>query len=265
MNPRGRQYALARTLPGWASLDELTRRQRRALRSAYRGTNPWVYSRYGRRQWAAVLPGTRNILKDPFAMLSLPAVARATGAVTVLVYRHPGAALASYRRMGWEPDLDELAPIARAHNAAHPHDPPVDEQPQAGEVSEPEAMGRFWNALYGMALNDAGRVPGLLIVSHAELAAGGAPAARSLLKAVGLDWSDASEVELQQETSVVDSSELHNFKRRPSEVAESWRAQLAPGELEVIESVTTDVRARLEAARLVLHAVTDSDCPPGRG
>lgn len=265
MNPRGRQYALARTLPGWASLDDLTGRQRRALRSAYRGTNPWVYSRYGRRQWAAILPGTRNILKDPFAMLSLPAIAGATGAVTVLVYRHPGAALASYRRMGWEPDLDELAPVARAHNAAHPADPPVDEQPRPGEVSEPEAMGHFWNALYGMALNDAARVPGLLIVSHAELAAGGAPAARALLEAVGLEWSVASEAELQQETSAVDSAELHNFNRRPSEVAESWRAQLVPGELEAIESVTTDVRARLEAARFVLGGVGDPDRPPSLG
>ncbi len=257
MNPRGRQYALARTLPGWVSLDTLTPRQTRALRSAYRGTNPWVYSRYGRRQWAAVLPGTRNILKDPFAMLSLPAVARVTRAAAVLVYRHPGAALASYRRMGWAPDLDELSPVVRAHNAAHPDDHPVDEQPRPGEVSEPEAMGHFWNALYGMALNDAERVPGLLIVSHTELAAGGEPAAQALFDALGLQWSDQSAAELQLETGAVDSSELHNFHRRPSEVAESWRAQLAPGELEVIEMVTADVRARLDAARFVLDGAAD--------
>ncbi|MER7073566.1 sulfotransferase [Terrabacter sp. NPDC000476] len=257
MNPRGRQYALGRTLPGWASLESLTPRQTRALRSAYRGTNPWVYSRYGRRQWAAVLPGTRNILKDPFAMLSLPAVARATGASTVLVYRHPGAALVSYRRMGWQPDLEELAPVVRAHNARASRAHPADEQPRPGEVDEPEAMGRFWNALYGMALNDAARVPGLLVVSHAELAAGGERAARRLFTALGLEWSAESDAELRQETGAVDSGELHNFHRKPSEVAESWRARLAPGELETIESVTSDVRARLDAARFVLDVPAD--------
>ncbi|GAA5021900.1 sulfotransferase domain-containing protein [Terrabacter aeriphilus] len=257
MNPRGRQYALARTLTGWSSLDSLTPRQTRALRSAYRGTNPWVYSRYGRRQWAAVLPRTRNILKDPFAMLSLPAVARTTGASAVLVYRHPGAALASYRRMGWQPDLDELAPVVRAHNEARTRSHPVDEQPRAGQVGEPEAMGRFWNALYGMALNDAGRVPGLLVVSHAELAAGGERAARRLFTELGLEWSEQSEAELQQETGAVDSGELHNLHRRPSEVADSWRAQLSSGELETIEAVTSDVRARLEAARFVLDDPAD--------
>ena len=259
MNPRGRQYGLARTLAGWTSVDELTGRQARALRSAYRGTNPWVYSRYGRRQWAAVLPSTRNIIKDPFAMLSLPAVVRATGAATVLVYRHPGAALVSYRRMGWEPDLDELAPIVVAHNAAHPDGTRVDEQPRPGEVSEPEAMGRFWNALYGMALNDVGRVPGLLVVSHAELAAGGVPAARAIMAAVGLAWSSESAAELQQETGTVDATELHNFQRNPSEVAESWRGQLQTGELEVIESITADVRARLDQVRFVLDGVSDPD------
>lgn len=252
MNPRGRQYALAGTLPGWVRLDRLTRRQVLALRSAYRGLNPWVYSRYGRRQWAAPLPFTRNILKDPFAMLSLPAVARATGADTVLVYRHPGAALASYRRMGWQPDSLELQPIVLAYNGMRAGGALVDEQPRPGEASEPEAMGRFWSALYGMAVNDAPQVPRLLIVSHEELAAGGEPAARRLFDALGLRWSRHSAAELAKETATVHATELHNFDRNPAEVASSWRRQLRDGELEVIEQATKPVRQRLEEARFRL-------------
>ena len=52
------------------------------------------------------------VVKDPYAMLSLPAVAAVTGAIPVLVFRHPGAILASYRRVAWRPRLDELAAIA---------------------------------------------------------------------------------------------------------------------------------------------------------
>src|SRR4051794_16992381 len=117
MNPHRGQYRLGGTLDRWVELRVPTRRQARLLRRAYHGRSPLVYGRYGRRQWAAALPSVRTVVKDPFAMLSLPCVARTTGAQVVLLYRHPGAALASYRRMGWTPDLDELRPVLAAHRA----------------------------------------------------------------------------------------------------------------------------------------------------
>ena len=46
-----------------------------------------------------------------FAVLSMPVVHDVTGARPVLLYRHPGAALVSFRRMGWNPGLAELGPI----------------------------------------------------------------------------------------------------------------------------------------------------------
>ena len=260
MNPRGRQYALAGTLPGWAELTTLSRRQERALRRAYRGRSPWVFSRYGRRQWAAPLPWTRLVMKDPFAMLSAPAVIRTTGATAVLLYRHPGAALASYRRMGWQPDLDELRPIMQRHQESHDGRGGGTRLPLPGDAEPAEAMGCFWSALYEIALDHAGEAPGLLIVSHEELAAGGLPAARRLFAALGLRWGTGTEAELLRESagsgSASASAGLHDFARSPRDVAGAWRAQLGDGELERVEAVTADVRARLHEARFVL---TDSD------
>ena len=256
MNPRGRQYALAHTLPGWASVQTLTRRQSRALRSCYRGLNPMVYSRYGRRQWAAPLPGTRTIVKDPFAMLSLPAVVGATGARAVLVYRHPGAALTSYRRMGWQPDLEELQPVIEERRRLGLDPVAITDLPGVGEASEPLAMGLFWAALYRIALNDAARVPGLIVVSHPEIAGGGIAAGRRLLGELDLTFTAESAAELAREPGIVDasvsrveSSNLHNFDRDPGQVASSWRRLLEPSEVEEIESATRQVRTDLEAAR----------------
>jgi Sulfotransferase family len=279
MNPRGRQYALAGTLPGWTRLRTPTDAQRRALRRSHRGLTPLVYSRYGRRQWAAPLPWTRIVVKDPFAMLSMPAVVASTGATPVLVYRHPAAALASYRRMGWEPDLAELQPLARAHQAeGHPEPLRARDLPRPGEVPEPEAMGRFWAALYTMALSDADRTPGLLVVSHEEMAGGGEPAARALFEALGLRWSAATSAELTGREPTpstagpaVDAgpagrpgaddlsdaaeatSRLHRaLDRDPSSVARSWRSAVSAEELAAIEAVTEDVRGRLDEIRLRL-------------
>jgi hypothetical protein len=251
MNPRGRQYALGGTLDGWARLTELTRRQRFLLRSAYRGWNPFVYSRFGMRQWAGPLPGTRLVVKDPYAMLSTPAVAAATGAVPVLVYRHPGAVLASYRRVEWTPRLDELARIVASARTEEGLDLP--DIPSAGQVTSAEEIGLFWAALHELALADAADA-GTVIVAHSELATGGVEAGRVLAERLGLTWSSAMATELSKESSgsVAPATQLHNFDRAPAAVAEEWRSRLDDEEIERVEQVSAKTLARLERARLRL-------------
>jgi len=249
MNPRGRQYALGKTLDGWARLTELTPRQRFLLRAAYHGWNPFVYSRFGLRQWAGPLPGTRLVVKDPYAMLSMPAVARATGAVPVLVYRHPGAILASYRRVKWQPRLDELARIV-ANAGLSERGLLLPEFPRPGEASPAEEMGVFWSALHEFALADT-PTSGAVIVSHTELAAGGVEAGRALAGRLGLAWSQAMSAEFSKESSSgpVDATQLHNFDRAPAAVAEEWRSKLADVDVERIERVASGTLAKVEAAR----------------
>lgn len=254
MNPRGRQYALGGSLKGWSTLTDPSPRQVRRLRGAYLGRNPMVYSRYGRRQWRAALPGTRLVVKDPFALLALPTVVRATGARPIVLYRHPGAALVSYRRVGWAPDIAELAPIVERMLRQGPTPefagfaaPPV-------ERDEAADMAWFWNALHAIFL--AGHVEGgdAVVVAHEELAGGGTELARRLFSVLGLQWSTASEEELagpREAAAVrVDPARLHNLSRAPREAASGWRGHLSQEELSLLEAATEGVRDRLEAVRL---------------
>jgi hypothetical protein len=255
MNPRGRQYAMGGRVSGWARILDPDGQQSRALRWAHQGRTPLVYGRYGRRQWAAPLPGVRVVVKDPFAMLSMPGMVQASGAMPVLVYRHPAAALASYRRMGWEPDLEELRPIVRAHQQeGHPPALTALDLPAPGEVSPAEAMGRFWAALYTMALSD---LPGLdaVVVAHEEIAGGGTGAARALFARLGLSWSRRVDREFAgrpREATVGGEARLHRFDRVPAEVAQSWREGVPATEVHLIEEVTAEVRDRLFQCRLRL-------------
>lgn len=254
MNPRGRQYGLAGTVDGWTELIVPTTRQRRALWTAFHGLNPLTYSRYGRRQWAGPLPWTRLIVKDPFAVLSVPAVAAVTRATTVMVYRHPGASLASYRRMGWEPDLDELRPVLAAHRGRFAGGV---ELPRPGEWSEAAAMGAFWAALYGMALDGVVGREDVIITSHEELSAGGGAAGRRLFEALGLEWTTASEEMMSGSGTPVpaaaaDNTELHNFDRRPEDVADAWRRHVDSREIAELETVTAAIHAELELRRFEL-------------
>jgi hypothetical protein len=246
MNPRGRQYALAGSLVGWTRMDTPTARQRRALDRSYSGRNPMVYSRYGHRQWAAAFPSTRVIVKDPFAMLSLPTIHEVTGATAVLLFRHPGAALASYRRMGWSTDGDEMRPIIEQFL--------TEQGPVPGVVASPEAddevaqMAWFWSALYGIALHDVDRFdPEVVVLAHEDVATGGVEFGRRLFDRLDLRWSDEAAQQLVrgQASRAVDQTALHNLDRSPAKVAHEWETRITPEERRRLEQLTNDVHAEL--------------------
>lgn len=252
MNPRGRQWALAGTLDGWSRVSEPSDRQVRALRRAYRALSPSVYSRYGHRQWLAVMPWSRLIVKDPFAMLSVPAIHGATGAVPVLLHRHPGAMLVSYRRMRWLPDIDELRPIVSEFQRTAPDRAScIPDLPARAEIDGALAMAWFWSALYAMALTDIETIPGAVVVSH-ETVATDMTACRQLHELLAVPWSPAAEAEFLREASgPVDPAKLHNFDRRPADAAVAWRSRLSSTEIAEIEEATATVRSLLhEAATL---------------
>lgn len=233
MNPRGRQYALGGTLTAWTRLESPTPAQVRALRRCYAGLEPRTFSRYGIRQWAAPLPETRVVVKDPFALLAVETVHRVTGAVPVVVYRPAGAVLASYRRMGWRPDVEEVVALGAP--------PPAGE----GDVA---AMAAFWSFLHAEALAALDRAGCGLVVAHDELLAGGEAAVGVLRSALGLRPPRRQAAPAPARTER--AAGLHDFDRAPEELAEGWRRELAPGEAEAIAEATAAVAGQLAARRL---------------
>lgn len=251
MNPRGRQWALGGTLQGWTRLTYPSNRQIRALHRAYRALTPAVYSRYGSRQWQAPFPWTRLIVKDPFAMLSTSAIHSETGARPVLIYRHPGAMLVSYRRMGWLPDMEELSPIVEQFQLSHPEAAArIPRLPAGTPADSALAMAWFWSALYVIAISDIEATPGGIVVSH-EVLATDEDTCRLLHEQLGVPWTSKAEVEFRREDSgKVDPTRLHNFNRRPADAARSWRGRLSAAEIAELEHATAPVRDLLDAMAL---------------
>jgi hypothetical protein len=251
MNPNPGQYRLGATLDAWARLKTPNARQLVALRLAYAGLTPRVYGRYGHRQWAAPWPGTRTVVKDPFAVLSIGAVVRATSALPVLVYRHPAAVLASYRRMGWLPDVAEVSAAVSDEVGVAPA--PVDVP-----VSDPRAMAWFWSTLYSVALRDLADVEDAVVVSHEELAVGGTPALGRLFEACGLaappdEPSRGPEAAPAPVASKEDEGKvLHRLDRPPDEAATAWRSVVDDSELAMLDDLAGPTFGALQAARLPL-------------
>lgn len=257
MNPRGNQFGLGGSLDAWTRLPEgCPPRQRRALRRVYRGWEPRAYSRLGVRQWSAPLPWVRVIVKDPFALLSLATITEVTGATPVVLFRHPGALLASYRRMGWAPAVTELAALDL---------PGATMQCPPSGADDVAAMAWFWGTCYRAVLADLTQLPAALLVDHAELSRGGDAALGQLMSWCGLDASrlrSAKAPELATtDAPTAPGPVLHNFRRTVVDVTESWRSRLSTPEAERLEAlVATDWETlRDRRARLDAHAPQDKE------
>lgn len=254
MNPKKGQYRLAGTVDSWVRLQSPGPRQRLALRLAYSGLSPRVYGRYGHRQWAAALPTTRTVVKDPFAVLSVAAVVRETSAVPVLVYRHPAAVLASYRRMHWWPDVAEVS------GAVPPGETSGEVAPLEDPADDTRAMAWFWSTLNAVALHDLADLDEAVVVSHEELAAGGDDALRTLFDACGLDWRGSGQPPRRAPDGATavpregrDAGQvLHRLDRAPDEVATAWRAGIDDAELKTLEDLAGPTYRALQAVRLPL-------------
>lgn len=237
MNPRGRQFALGGRLDGWVRREAFSADEAAVLRRCYAGREPRTFSRYGVRQWRAPWPGTRVVVKDPFALLSVAAVTATTGAVPVLLYRHPAAVLASYRRMGWTADTAELAALGA---------------PKPNAADDVDAMAAAWLWMHQVALADLAGLPDAVVVSHSALTAAGPMGLRRLAARLQLDVPPRRSVPARRRLRRPTAVELHNFDRSPAAVEAGWRAEVGADEIARLETATAPAWEQLEARRLPL-------------
>lgn len=210
------------------------------LRRCYSGREPRIASRYGIRQWRAPFPSTRVIIKDPFALLSCAAVARTTGSTAVLIYRHPAAVLASYRRMGWTPDTEELIALGA---------------PRPAGPGDLEAMATMWAWCHRVALQDLTSLAAPVVVSHAALLTD--PTLVSLLgHRLGLaaPVRPVAAPPKGRRQAAPAAGVLHDFDRSPGELSTGWRAALDADEIIAMERRVAPVWSVLESSRWQLTA-----------
>lgn len=257
MNPRGKQFRLGGHVDAWVRRTSFDAREAAVLRRCYAGREPRTFSRYGIRQWAAPLRSTRIVIKDPFALLSIAGVHEATGATPVLVYRHPGAVLVSYRRMGWSADTEELAALGA---------------PTPAGPGDLEAMLAMWTWCHEIALSDLADVDEAVVVSHHALTVGGRPAQDLLRDRLSLAHPAEEADSVEGDASAAHAGAraeprdgvLHDFSRSATDVDTGWKKHLETDEVQAIEAAVSDVWGELERRQLPLMKSPPMDEPTSR-
>ena len=242
MNPRGRQFALGGALHSWVRREAFPPAEAAVIRRCFAGREPRTLSRYGVRQWAALLPTTRMVIKDPFAMLSIGAIHRLTGALPVLIYRHPAAVLASYRRMGWSADTaDMLALGAPAPSGG-------------GDGGDLQEMAAMWTWCHQVALSDLALIDDAVVVSHQRLTAADTRAWLTLGRHLGVELplTEARPLEARSDAHEPRTNVLHDFERSTADVESGWRRQVDADEIRAMENLVGDVWEALENVQFPL-------------
>jgi len=226
---------------GWGREIRALRTPRDVLRMLRDGLR-WTLGR-----WA----GRRPLLKDPFALLSVPWLVERLGVQAVVLVRHPAAVVASWLRLGWVVHPRQLL----AQPALWEHLLTRDEHATLTAAAATDDRltwaAALWRALYA-AVDAYRRMPSVWVVRHEDLARNPYEGFASLYTHLGLRFNTFTRYALSRSTH---GRRGHTDPRRPHATAldsraaaRAWRRQLTAAQIARIRAITEPVAARFYAA-----------------
>lgn len=189
----------------------------------------------------------RMLLKDPFAVFSLPWFADRLDCQIVVTVRHPAGFASSLKRLGWSFDFQNLLkqPLLM-------RDDLEDYRERMRSTALDDVIGQaalLWAMIYRVVHAARERIPSIRIVRHEDLSRDPVTGYRQLYGELGLDFSPRVETGILESSKAGNPSELsrgrtHSVKLDSRTNIDNWRRRLSPGEIDRIRQLTDDV-ARL--------------------
>lgn len=191
-----------------------------------------------------LMRGQRVLLKDPFAIFSIPWFAKRFNFKVVVTVRHPAAFASSLKRLGWNFDFKDLLdqPLLMRD-----HLEPYREQMQS--IKQDDVIGQaslLWTLIYRAADSFRNLIPDLLIVRHEDLSRDPIPGFRSLYESLSLDFTPRVEEKIVSSSSSENPAELlrkkvHSVKLDSRANVDNWRKRLTEEEAHRVREMTQDV------------------------
>jgi hypothetical protein len=185
----------------------------------------------------------RPLLKDPFAVFSLPWFAERLHCEIIVTVRHPAAFASSLKRLNWPFDFTDLLDqpfLMRDHLE------PYRNEMQA--VAKDDIIGQgalLWKMIYRVVHADRERIPAIRVVRHEDLSLDPAAGYRQLYKALGLDFTPRVERTILNSSSSENPPELsrgkvHSVKLDSRANLENWKRRLSSEEIARIRRATEE-------------------------
>lgn len=240
-------------LPAYQQLLELRYHLWHEIRSLRNKKDFLRMVRDGSIFWAGKLCRARPLMKDPFAVFSLPWFAQRLGCAVVVTVRQPHAFAASLKRLGWNFDFTNLLsqPLLM-QDWLEPYRTDMEmllSHPQ--NVISQAAL--LWRMIYDVvdkqrSLLLAQGIP-VLVVKHEELSLEPLKGFRNLYQQLDLDYHKGIEQRILSSSSSENPSEraahkAHTIKLDSRANLKSWQKWMTEEEVELINNITAGVREK---------------------
>ncbi len=188
--------------------------------------------------------GQRPLLKDPFAVFSLPWFAERLGCQVIVTVRHPAAFASSLKRLSWPFDFGDLL---RQPLLMRDHLEPYRSQMEA--TAADDILGQaslLWAMVYKVVWSVHEDSRGIRIVLHEQLSANPLEEFRRLYADLGLDFTPRAQNTIWRSSSSKNPTELarnqvHSVQLDSRANLENWRRRLSPEEISRVRRLTADV------------------------
>ena len=199
-----------------------------------------------------LMRGQRPLLKDPFAVFSIPWFVKRLNCKVVITVRHPAAFASSLKRLNWPFDFQDLLaqPLLMRD-----HLEPYREEMEA--MSPDDVLGQaalLWKLIYHSVhttlrqAQDDARESNLdfLIVRHEDLSRDPVPGYRALYTALGLEFTPRVEKTILNSSSSENPREpsrknIYDTKLDSRASVGNWKKRLTAEEIERVRKMTEEV------------------------
>ena len=189
------------------------------------------------------LHGQRALLKDPFAVFSLPWFAEKLNCQIVVTVRHPAAFASSLKRLNWNFDFNDLLDqplLMRDHLEPY--------RDEMKSIAAEDVIGQaalLWKMIYRVVHATRERLPFIRVVRHEDLSLDPVPGYRKLYDELGLHFTSKVEKAILNSSSSENPTELsknktHSVKLDSRANMENWKKRLSSEEINRIRKITED-------------------------
>ena len=216
-------------------------REIRSLRSSQ------DFARMGRDAtifWHGRLTGQRALIKDPFAIFSIPWFAEKLDCRTVVTVRHPAGFASSLKRLNWPFDFKDLLEQPLLMRDFLEEDRDVMQSMPADDIIGQAAL--LWRIIYRIVHRTKKLLPSVEIVRHEDLSLDPVSGFHTLYAKLNLGFTPKIENIILNASSSENPNELskkkvHSVKLDSRANVDNWKKRLSAEEIQRIRTLTEEV------------------------